>query len=219
MSDRTVRLVAIAVGCLLLAAALAVTLARADPRRVGANELPVDALLAGPFGSAHVCQDSELLPAGAGAVRISLAATGAGGGPRLTVVAVGAGGTLARGTLAAGWRGAAATVPLRPVARAPQFARICATVGPEAAVTVHGHPSASEGGPPSATVGRSAVGGRIHIDYLTPEPRTWWSQVGGIARRMGFGHALGGSLVAVAALLLTLAAATVALWQLARRTG
>src|SRR4051794_34364062 len=171
--------------------------------------------LGAPVGRLDVGQGAETTPAGTGAVRVWLRTSGQPG-PALTLVATNGRQTIGRGRLAAGWSGRTATIPLRPVTHEQRPARVCVTVGASASVTLAGESSAGPDAGPPATAGGDQLGGRLRFEYLTPERRTWWSEIGAVARRMGFGRALGGSSVAFAAALLMLAAASLALWQLAR---
>jgi hypothetical protein len=209
------RLSLVAIGCALLAVAVAATLTRAVPIRIGTNETLASSALGGTVGRLTVCQDAELIPAGTGALRIWMRTTGRPG-PALALTATDGRRTIARGTLAAGWSGRTATIPLRPVVRVQRPARICVTVGATASVTLAGQRSADPNAAPPATASGNQLPGRLRIEYLSAERRGWWSQIGTLARRMGFGRAPGGSAVAFAAALLMLAAASVGLRQLVR---
>jgi hypothetical protein len=210
------RLPIVAIGCVLLVVGVAATLSRAVSVRTGTNDvLAVDAL-GGSVGRLDVCQDAELIPAGTGAVRVWLRTTGRPG-PALTLVATNGRATIGHGTLAAGWSGRTATIPLRPVTRTQRPARICVTIGASSSVTLAGEASTEEAdaGPPARAAG-AELKGRLRIEYLTPERRSWWSQVGTIARRIGFGRTPGGGAIAFVAALLMLAAASLGLGQLLR---
>ncbi|HEU4701294.1 MAG TPA: hypothetical protein VFS37_02345 [Conexibacter sp.] len=209
------RLPFVAIGCVLLVVAVAAVLTRAAPVRTGTNDVLATTALGGTVGRLAVCQDAELIPPGTGAVRVWLRTTGRPG-PALAVTAANGRTTIGRGRLAAGWSGETATIPLRPVTRAPRPARVCVTVGAASSVTIAGEASGDPNAGPPATASGSALRGRLRIEYLTPERQSWWSQIGAVARRMGFGRAPGGGLVAYAAALLMLAAASLALWQLVR---
>lgn len=209
------RLSIVAIGCVLLVVGVAATLTRAVPVRTGTNAiLPLEAL-GGTVGRIDVCQDEEMIPAGTGAVRVWLRTTGRPG-PALALVATSGRTTIGRGTLAAGWSGKTATIPLRPATRAQRSARICVTVGASSSVTLAGQSSAEPNAGASATAAGTPLRGRLRIEYLTPTHHSWWSQLGTIARRIGFGHAPAGGGVACAVALLMLAAASLGLWQLVR---
>jgi hypothetical protein len=210
----------VAIGCVLLAAGVAAALTRDVPVRTGTNEMLATTALGGTVGRLEVCQDAELIPAGTGAVRVWLRTTGRPG-PALALETTSGGATVARGTLAPGWSGEAATIPLRPVTREQRPARICVTIGATSSVALMGQAltgeaSAAPNAGPPATASGTQLGGRLRLEYLMPGRHSWWSQVGTIARRMGFGRRPGGSGVAFAAALLMLAAAGVALRQLVR---
>ena len=184
--------------------------------RTGTNDALATTALGGTVGRLDVCQDAELIPAGTGAVRVWLRTTGRSG-PGLALRATNGRTTIGRGRLAAGWSGETATIPLRPVARVQQPARLCVTVGASSSVTLAGEitDDPDHAGPP-ATASGSQLRGRLRIEYLAPGRRSWWSQTGTIARRIGFGRAPGGGGVAFVAVLLMLAAATLGLWQVVR---
>jgi len=209
------RLSIVAIGCVLLVVGVAATLTRAVPVRTGTNAvLPVEAL-GGTVGRIEVCQDDELIPAGTGAVRVWARTTGRPG-PALALVATDGRATIGRGTRAAGWSGKTATIPLRPVNHAERSARICVTVGASSSVTLAGESSDGPNAETPATAAGAELRGRLRIEYLTPVHHSWWSQLGTIARRMGFGRAPAGGGIAFAAALLVLAAASLGLWQLVR---
>jgi hypothetical protein len=199
----------VAIGCALLVIGLAAVLTRSAPVRTGTNEMVATDALGGSVGRVDVCQDTELIPAGTGAVRVSLETTGRRG-PALSLLATDGDATIGRGTLAAGWSGATAAIPLRPVTREPRSARVCVTVGASASVTLRGDASADPSAGAPATAAGSVLSGRMRFEYLAPERRSWWSQIGAIARRMRFGHAVGGASVALVTALLMLAAAGLA---------
>jgi hypothetical protein len=49
------------------------------------------------------------------------------------------------------------------------------------------------------------------MEYLRPQPKSWWSLASSIAYRMGLGRAVGGTWIVFLALALTLAVALLAL--------
>lgn len=194
---------------------MAAALTRAVPVRTGTNAiLPLEAL-GGTVGRIDVCQADELIPAGTGAVRVWLRTTGRPG-PALALVATDGRTAIGRGTLAAGWSGKTATIPLRPTTREQRSARICMTVGASSSVTLAGESSNAPNAGPPATAAGAPLRGRLRIEYLKPAHHNWWSQLGAIDRRMGFGRAPAGGGIAFAVALLTLAAASLGLWQLLR---
>ena len=161
------RLSLVAIGCVLLAVALTTALTRAVPVRTGTNETLVTDSLGGTVGRVDVCQDAEPIPAGTGAVRVSLFAPNHSG-PPLALVATNGRATIGRGTLAAGWSGEAATIPLRPVARGQRPARICVTIGAAASVVVAGEANADPSTGRSATATGARLKGRLRFEYLAP---------------------------------------------------
>jgi hypothetical protein len=205
----------VAIGCVLLVVGVAATLTRAVPVRTGTNETLATVGLGGTVGRIDVCQDAELIPAGTGAVRVWARTTGQPG-PALTLVATDGRTTIGRGTLAAGWSGKTATIPLRPATRDERSARICMTVGARSSVTLAGESSRDLNAGPPATAAGAQLGGRLRIEYLAREHRSWWSQIGTTARRMGFGRVPGGGAIAPAAALVMLTTAGLGLRLLVR---
>ncbi|MGN6190250.1 MAG: hypothetical protein ACTHOE_15260 [Conexibacter sp.] len=212
------RLPIVAIGCILLVVAVAAKLSHAVPVRTGTNDALATTALGGTVGRLDVCQTDELIPAGTGGVRVWLRTTGRSG-PALALVATNGREVIGRGTLAAGWSGRTATIPLRPVTRAQRSARICVAVGASASVTLAGEVTddPDHAGPP-ATASGEQLRGRLRIEYLTPQRRSWWSQIGTLARRVGFGRTPGGSAVAFVAALLMLVAVGLGARQLVRST-
>jgi hypothetical protein len=209
------RLSIVAIGCVLFVVGMAATLTRAVPVRLSTNGTLARDPLGGSQGRLDVCQDAESIPASTGAVRVSLETTGQPG-PPLALVATNGRATIGRGTLAAGWSGRTATIPLRPVTREERVGRLCVTIGASASVNLRGESRLDPDAGPPATGGGAQLDGRMRFEYLTAERRSWWSQTGTIARRMGFGRAPGGGAVAFAAALLMLGAAGLALRELVR---
>jgi hypothetical protein len=206
------RLSIVAIGCVLFVIGVTTALTHAVPVRTGTNGMLAETPLGGSSGRVVVCQDAELVPASTGAVRVSLNSAGQAG-PALAIAAKDGRTTIGRGTLAAGWSGETATIPLRPVTRGKRYARMCVTIGATASVVLEGEPRPAD---QPATAAGTPLRGRLRFEYLAPDRRSWWSQSGAIARRMSFGHAIGGSTVALLTALLMLGSATLALWQLVR---
>lgn len=213
VGERSPRTLVVTGGVLLLAA-IATVLAHASSARTGTNGLRSTAVLGGSVGRVVVCQSAERLPAGTGAVQLSLSAARRAG-PRVAVVASDGGAPVAHGTLAAGWRGDAATVSLRPVTRTPRSVRLCVAIGAEATVVLRGQTTVDASEPP-ATTATSQLAGRLHVEYLGATQRSWWSRAPAIVTRLGFGHAIRGAWVGLLALLLMLGAGGFALALLLR---
>jgi hypothetical protein len=208
---RSVR-IALAAGLALLAVAIGVTL-RASPTTVLAtNRIPDAGEVARTRKSTSACQAGELLPAGASAVRLTLAGEI---GPAVAVAVKSGGHTLARGSRGDGWTGASVTIPISPVSHTTPGAVICFALGrPLGDIEIFGEHTVGA----HALVGPrgEALPGRMGVEYLGPGRASWLSRLPAIARRMGFGHAWGGSWI-VFALLVAMAGAAGLLAWLAHR--
>lgn len=204
----------VAIGCvLLLAAGLVAVLSQTGVRRTGMNRVRAVAQLDVLRDGETLCQRRELVPAGTGAVAVSLLAPPEGG-PALQAATIAGGTTVARGAVAAGWRGETIAIPLRPVLTRETPAQVCvaATGGGVAGVTGE----AAADGRGRAAIGRRPLGGELRLVYLRPHAESWWSAAGDVVRRLGAGHPLGGTAVAVLVALLLAVALALAGWQLAQ---
>jgi hypothetical protein len=213
--SRRARLVVAALGAclLLLIAGLAAVLSRSDVRRTGMNRVRVMAQLDMLRGGQTLCQRGELVPGGTGAIAASLLSPPEGGAAvRIAVIAGGT--TVARGGAPAGWRGEALTIPLRPVLARATPARVCVTAAGGGLVGLAGEAAADGRG--RAAIGRRALGGELRLVYLRPHAESWWSSAPAVVRRLGAGHPLGGSAIAVLLALLVASSVALASWQLAK---
>jgi hypothetical protein len=144
------------------------------------------------------CQPDEVLPRGTTAIRLRLFAFL---GPRVTVDVLAQGRVIAHGEHGSGWTGGVVTVPVHPLPVTVSGAEVCFTLalnGDEAGELVG----------EKTTAGRAARGsdgslpGRVRLEYLRPGSSSWWSLALSVARRMGLGHAWGGTWIAVLVLVL-----------------
>lgn len=193
--------VALAIGLLAIAVGVALTLAR-RPMAIAAVNLPVthhELTIAVHDSSA--CQGEETLPAGVDSIRLGLESSI---GSRVSVSVLAHGRVLTRGIQTPGWTGASVMVPVRPLARSFSPVEICfALTELNSDIEMLGVPT------PPATAARSdgkALPGRMHIEYLEPGGRSWWSMANAVAWHLGLGRAASGSwnvflLLALAALL------------------
>jgi 4-amino-4-deoxy-L-arabinose transferase-like glycosyltransferase len=198
----------LAVGLALIAIALFATLSRTAPRRTGTNDVTADAVFGVTHGSSTICQPHELIPAGTGAIRVSLA--GDGGAPAAGVVVTAGARTVARGHAPATAGAGSLTVPLQSVVRQDAEGRVCVQLG-SGRLTVRGHVTSS---PFGASRGSTRLAGRLRFDYLRPGRKSGWALASTVFDRMGIAHALGGSAAPWLALLLVLGAIALGAWQL-----
>jgi hypothetical protein len=204
---RSVR-IALAVGLTLLVLAIGVTLARTPMAVIATNGIPDAGEVARTRRGASACQSSEVVPAGTTAVRLTLAAEL---GPSLTVAAKSGARTITHGARGAGWTGSSVTVPVQRVSRTTSDAEVCFTLArPAEEIAIFGkHTSRA-----NALVGPRGQGlpGRMGVEYLRPGSTSWLSLAPAIARRMGFGHAWGGTWIVFALLAAMASGAGLLMW-------
>jgi hypothetical protein len=146
----------------------------------------------------RACQADEVLPARTSAIRLQAFASI---GPRVTVEVLAHGHVIAHGERAPGWTGGVVTVPVSPLATATSGATLCFALFPNGNETIVLTGGAANGA--SAAQGsKGAIAGRLVAEYMRPGPRSWWSLLASVVRRMGLGHALGGAWNVVLTLLL-----------------
>jgi hypothetical protein len=195
---------ALAIGLLLAVLALGVVLSRSPLTVAGTNSTPAYPAVIAASGGSRGCQPSGTLPRGTSAIRVS---TASNAGPRVTLQALSGARVLARGQRDAGWGFAeSATVPVNHVPRTIPNTEICLAFGPAVGpIPINGAPvrvTTPGGGT------REAV--RFRIEYLRPGHASWWSMASSVARRMGFGHAPGGTWVVFFLIALMITVATLA---------
>jgi hypothetical protein len=182
---------ALAAGLALTAIAIGATLTRSPTTVAWTDSTPLVGPLAKTKHSARACQADETLPQGTSAVRISLFAIF---GPRLTVKALSGKRVLTSGVRGSGWTGEVVTVPVRPVRHGASHVKLCFALGrTDEVVELTGSPTS----PAEATTtgdGRR-LPGRMRIEYVKPDRRSWWSLTSSVARRMGLGRAAAGTWV------------------------
>jgi hypothetical protein len=214
--DQTTRVVAatLAVGLAVLAAALVVTLSHASTRRTGTNRMTVDTVLLVTKGGGTLCQPDEVVPAGTGALGLSIKPAVAHASPSVAVDLMRGRTTVAHGTRGPGWSGEQVIVPLRSRLRQDLSGSICITLGPQQ-VALGGAKTKRAF---TATSGTTHLSGRLRVDYLPHAGRTsWWSTATTVARRIGLGHAPAGAWGALLILACMLTAIVLSSWQLVRR--
>jgi hypothetical protein len=164
-----------------------------------------------------VCQNAELVPDDAAAVRIFVG-TYQRPGARIDVRASIAGNVIARGALLPGWPQGAVTIPIRRVAPGNAGAHVCFRFGHGPRTRIIG----TKGAAPFTEFDGRGAGGRMRIVYLRAgeESLAGLAVDGVIARRYGYGapDLLGGWTVWLIALLLvgSLGVAGCALWRTER---
>ena len=200
--------VALAVGLALLAVALGATLQGSPTSAIATNRIPDAAEVARTRKGTSACQAGEVLPAGASALRLTLAAEI---GPKVAIAVRSGGRTIAHGSRGDGWSGASVTIPISRVSRTTADTEVCFALGrPLGDVEIFGeHISGA-----NALVGPrgEALPGRMGVEYLGAGRASWLSLLPSVARRMGLGHAWGGAWIAFALLAAMLGAAGLLAW-------
>jgi hypothetical protein len=192
-------------GLAIVLAAVAVLLSDRQPRMAGSNLVPDFGLLPELPAGKRLCQTEELVPAGAATVRVRIAASRA---PGLLDLNVEAGGNrVTRGRVATTPGDQFLTVPIEPVARTTDGARLCITNRGASPVALAG----SDRIQPPAKADGGSLPGRVRVDYFRPGRESWWALIGTVVHRFGYGRAdLLGSWTLFLALGLTMCAIAVA---------
>jgi hypothetical protein len=197
--------VALACGLVSIALALAATFSHAPALATVARSVPAEKRLVKTSGEASGCQRGELLPADTTAIRLGLFAVTT---PAVALRVLAGSHAIAEGTLAPGWSGEGATVPVNKVfPRGVSPVTVCFALNSiNGEVTMVGRFTP----PAEATLGGGRpLPGRISIEYVRPGRRSWWSLAVSVARHLGLGRAAGGTgnallVVALAATVLAL---------------
>jgi hypothetical protein len=203
--------VRVALGCGLAAIAVAVaaTLSRAPLVVAGTNAIPAKTIVAATKGGVSSCQNGEVLPRGTTAVRLWMTGNTK---PGVHVEALSGLQVVTSGSQGGGWLGKVITVPVARVPRTIRDVQLCFTI--DRAVEVVD----LLGGPVRhAAHGEST--GKMRIEYLRPDPRSWWSLAGSVAHRFGLGRAPAGGEVFLIPLALMALVAVLAAWIALRQLG
>ncbi len=203
---------ALAGGLALIAVALVVTLAHAPATVTETTVPPATQFTATTLNGSGGCQRGELLPPDTTAIRLGLFAVTT---PAVAVKVFAGPRVVTEGTLAPGWSGEGATVPVdRVLARAVSPVTVCFTVtSVTGAVQMVGKTTP----PAEATVAEAKpLPGRISIEYMRPGRRSWWSLAVSVARRLGLGRAYGGTGNALLVMALAITVLTLSSWLVVR---
>lgn len=188
--------VTLAAGLALVAIAIGLTLLQSPLSVAASNKVPGTAIWTTTRGATY-CQAHESLPPEVSAIRIWLDAAA---GPRVSVVVSSRGHVLTGGSRPSIWVGGSVTVPVRPLPRASSDVTVCVSfpLGEETIFVDGGTTPAGV----AAYEGTVPLYGRMGIEFLRPDTRTWASQALEVARRMGLGRAAAGTWIALVALAL-----------------
>ncbi len=150
-------------------------------------------------GKLSSCQPSGTIPRGTSAIRIGV--EGLYFGPAVTIKVLKGSRVLREGHQVPGGVSApTATVPVSSFAHPVDDARVCMAVGPaKERIRYYGVPNHSAG--PRANPLQQST---LHVEYMRPGGKSWWSQASSIAYHIGLGRAPSGTWVAFLALFLML---------------
>lgn len=198
--------VALAVGLTAIGIGLIVVPTQSPPVVAGTNSIP---------GKNYIeleekiklsnCQPAGSLPSGTSAVRLGI--EGLYFSPAATVRLVTGSHVLTEGQHIAGGPSApTVTVPVKQLAHVVNGARICTTVGPAfEPIRFYGIPNRTSVSPTNPL--QQAV---LHMEYIRPGTRSWWSSTSSIAYHMGLGHVPSGTWTVFLVIVLMLAVIAVA---------
>ena len=173
-------------GLLALVAVFAAVLSHRIDHRAGTNGVwPV--FPAGTLGPGQrLCQDEELVPAGAAEIRVVLQPMQAVG-PRIAVTLTREGRTVGRTVLVPKLRDELlAIAPLRPSARELDDVQVCLAVIGHGRVGLVGGPTPPGNG--QMVLDGRPLGASMPISYLDGERASWWSRAHAVADRMALGR-------------------------------
>lgn len=193
--------VALAVGAVLLAGALAAVLSGSPIAVIGTNSVPVSETVEYVAGGFHTCQPTGTLPRGTTAIRLSASANT---GPRITLKVSSEGRPVTAGERDTGWGvDQTVTVPVKRVTATVVGAKACIAFGPVIeGIGIKGVPVRS-----SRPDAKAAGGVFMRLEYLRSRDTSWWSLLGSVVRRMGYGHAPSGTWVVFVLIALMVAVA------------
>lgn len=206
---------ALAAGLGFLAIALVVVLSGSPLVVSHVNAVPADEPVLEARSGSGACQDGELVPAGASAIRLTLVAAA---GPRVSVSVLSGGRVLTSGVVGSGWTSGAVTVPVAPLAHSVFPARICFKLSQGAeTIQLGGSPTSPAIAATGLTGGR--LPGRFTVEYMRSGPSSWWSLISTVARHVGLGRAPSGTWIVLLLLVLMGATVSIASWLALRELG
>jgi hypothetical protein len=181
--DSTRVRVALTIGLVLIAGAVALTLTQA-PASLARRSTNEDQVLTTTRRRAVTCQSGETLPRGTSAIRVHIFAEY---GPEVALQVLQHGQLIAHASQQAGWTGGAFTVSIAPPASTLTGVTLCYRLA------LNGDETLSQLGEATsphiaAHEGTTVLPGRVTVEYLRPGSSSWWSLVQPVARRMGLGH-------------------------------
>jgi hypothetical protein len=178
----------LAVGLLVGAAVLGITLSR-RPLTVARVSTARRTLIDVLHRKTVACQPNEVLPRGTSAIRLRAESFL---GPRVTVEVLEHGRVITHGERGSGWTGTVVTVPVKPLPTTRSAVELCFALllNGDEFDTLAGEVTT---GARAARGVRGPLPGRERVEDLRAADSSWWSLAPAVARRMGLGHAWGGT--------------------------
>lgn len=204
--------IVLAVGLALIALLLGATLSGSPLVIVSSSVRSAEDPIAYTESGAPICQGEETVAAGVSALHIFLEADSMGSAVSVKVLS--AGHLVTQGSVNPGWRGVGVTVPVNRVQHTVSHATVCVLTGPDPEHHLVRGERASPAS--SATRGGVPLPGRMEIEYLAHDQRSWWSLITPIARRMSLGRATGGMWGALLSVGFMLLAISLTAWLMLR---
>jgi hypothetical protein len=178
----------LAAGFALLLLAIALTLARSEPRSAGANQVAELEEVVNLDGARRHCQDGEIVPGDAASVRLLLG-THAGPSPELRLTVREGGQLVTSGRRPAGGPKGRVEIPVRPVGETTGPVTLCIVAGGGGSTVLYG------------------LAGRVRLEWMRAGSESWFELLPVVAHRFGLAKAnpLGSLLLPFAALILVAA--------------
>jgi hypothetical protein len=193
--------VALGVGLALTAIAVAAVLARSPLRVAGTNSVPPSQYAElRNTGRLSNCQPSGTIPKGTSAIGVGV--EGLFFSPAVSVEVLAGSRVLSEGhQIAGGVSGPTVTVPVETFTHTVTGALVCTAIGPAKEIArYYGVPRHT-----TAPATNELQELTLHMKYLRPGPKSWWSLASSIFRHMGIGRSPGGTWVAYLVIVLMLA--------------
>jgi len=199
----------IAIAFALIVVAIGVGLARSPLVRAGTDGTALSGEVGATAVPTTICQGEETVPAGTTVIRASMLSLL---GPRIKLVARSGSQTVTTGEIGYGWTGSVVSIPVHRVSGAHSHTTICMSLAKRRQlVNVRGMNTKTS----PAVNGKAPMAGRMGIEYLRPDNKSWASLLTPTARRIGL-NVGGGAAIVLLPLLLLLSTAALTSWLLVR---
>jgi hypothetical protein len=207
--------IVLAIGLMLIALVLGVTLARSPSTLAGRNSVSATTKLGDAERDTSSCQAGETLPSGTSAIRLSLSSII---GSRVSVAVLSGSHILTSGTHGAGWTGGSVTIPVARVSHTVSHVSICFDLS-----DLNGKVELLGEHVPPALAAVSAAGqpltGRFNVEYVRPGHRSWLSLASSVASHLSLGRSPSGLWIVFFAAIAVLAVVVLTSLAIVRELG